>query len=188
MKSFDVDIKKSAGAYEPLPAGGYVAKILNAEVVQYNWGSALVVSFDVAEGEYRSFFANQYRESTSEDKKWKGNYRLTIPDENNQYYEGQKRAFGNFIACVEESNSGWHWSWNESELKGKMVGILVRNYEYDINGRRGWSTEACSAVSVDDVRDKAFKIPKDRQLKQKTNQPTDLSHLPTFNQDDDLPF
>ena len=50
MKAFNgLEIKKSVSASEPLPAGGYVAKILNAKVEEYSWGEVLVISFDVAE-------------------------------------------------------------------------------------------------------------------------------------------
>ena len=39
MKQFSgFEAKKSAGARELLPAGGYVAKILNAEEVSYDGG------------------------------------------------------------------------------------------------------------------------------------------------------
>ena len=69
MKRFDVDIKRSV-SNEPLPAGGYIAKILNAEVKEYTWGEVLVVSFDIAEGEYKDFFANQYKANSNEDKMW----------------------------------------------------------------------------------------------------------------------
>ena len=120
MKAFNgLEIKKSVGASEPLPAGGYVAKILNAKVEEYSWGEVLVISFDVAEGEYKDFFSKQYKENTREDKKWKGNFRLTVPNEGNQYFDSQKRAFGNAIWAIEESNPGYHWDWNEAALKGK---------------------------------------------------------------------
>ena len=92
MKKFDVEIKRNASSSEPLPAGGYVAKIMNAEVKEYSWGEVLVISFDIAEGEYKDFFATQYRENTNEDKKWKGNFRLTVPQEGNQYFENQKKG------------------------------------------------------------------------------------------------
>ena len=50
MKAFNgLEIKKNVGASDPLPAGGYVAKILNAKVEEYSWGEVLVISFDVAE-------------------------------------------------------------------------------------------------------------------------------------------
>ena len=169
MKAFNgLEIKKSVSASEPLPAGGYVAKILNAKVEEYSWGEVLVISFDIAEGEYKDFFSKQYKENTIEDKKWKGNFRLTVPNEGNQYFDSQKRTFGNAIWAIEESNPGYHWDWNETALKGKMVGVLFRNYEYDVDGRQGWSTECCTFVSVDDVRTGNFKHPKDKPLRNKT--------------------
>ena len=169
MKAFNgLEIKKSVSASEPLPAGGYVAKILNAKVETYDWGEKLCISFDIAEGEYKDFFSKQYKENTREDKKWKGNFRLTVPQESNQYFDSQKRTFGNAIWAIEESNPGYHWDWNEAALKGKMVGVLFRNYEYDVDGRQGWSTECCTFVSVEDVRTGNFKHPKDKPLRNKT--------------------
>ena len=42
--------EKPASAREHLPAGGYVAKILNAEELEYSWGRVLLISFDIADG------------------------------------------------------------------------------------------------------------------------------------------
>ena len=188
MKKFDVDIKRSVSGSDPLPVGGYVAKIMNAEVKEYNWGDVLVVSFDIAEGDYKDFFANQYKANTNEDKKWKGNFRINVPQEGNQWYDSQKRSFGNAIACIEESNSGYHWDWDEAKLKGKMVGVLFRNYEYDVQGRTGWSTECGTFVSVDDIRNGNFRQMKDRPLKNKPVETkpivADFEEIST----EDLPF
>ena len=192
MKAFNgLEIKKSVSASEPLPAGGYVAKILNAKVEEYGWGEVLVISFDVAEGEYKDFFSKQYKENTREDKKWKGNFRLTVPNEGNQYFDSQKRTFGNAIWAIEESNPGYHWDWNEAALKGKMVGGLFRNFEWEMNGNSGWSTECCTFVSVEDVRTGNFKQPKDKPLKNKAaSQTATASSFAVIDNDDlsDLPF
>lgn len=192
MKAFNgLEIKKSVSASEPLPAGGYVAKILNAKVEEYGWGEVLVISFDIAEGEYKDFFSKQYKENTREDKKWKGNFRLTVPQESNQYFDSQKRTFGNAIWAIEESNPGYHWDWNESALKGKMVGVLFRNFEWEMNGNSGWSTECCTFVSVEDVRTGNFKQPKDKPLKNKAaSQTATASSFAVIDNDDlsDLPF
>ena len=190
MKAFNgLEIKKSVSASEPLPAGGYVAKILNAKVEEYSWGEVLVISFDVAEGEYKDFFSKQYKENTREDKKWKGNFRLTVPNEGNQYFDSQKRAFGNAIWAIEESNTGYHWDWNEAALKGKMVGVLFRNYEWEMNGNSGWSTECCTFVSVEDVRTGNFKHPKDKPLKRKESYSSNqFSEMAEIDSTDDLPF
>ena len=191
MKAFNgLEIKKSVSASEPLPAGGYVAKILNAKVEEYSWGEVLVISFDVAEGEYKDFFSKQYKENTREDKKWKGNFRLTVPNEGNQYFDSQKRTFGNAIWAIEESNSGYHWDWNEAALKGKMVGVLFRNFEWAMDdGRSGWSTECCTFVSVEDVRTGNFKQPKDKPLKRKESfSSNQFSEMVEIDSTDDLPF
>ena len=191
MKAFNgLEIKKSAGASEPLPAGGYVAKILNAKVEEYNWGEVLVISFDIAEGEYKDFFSNQYKENTREDKKWKGNFRLTVPQESNQYFDSQKRTFGNAIWAIEESNPSFRWAWDENALKGKMVGVLFRNFEWSMDdGRSGWSTECCTFVSVEDVRTGNFKQPKDKPLRNKTvNNATESNFSALDEVESELPF
>ena len=174
MKQFNLEIKRSI-ANEPLQAGGYVAKILNAEVKEYDWGEVLVFSFDIAEGDFKDFFAKQYQANTNEDKKWKGTFRLTVPQESNQYFENQKRAFGNALACTEESNSGYHWNWNESELKGKLVGVLFRNREWEMNGSTGWTTECCTFVNVEEIRTNTYKMPKDKPLANKDAQNSNAS-------------
>ena len=191
MKAFNgLEIKKSVGASEPLPAGGYVAKILNAKVEEYSWGEVLVISFDIAEGEYKDFFSKQYKENTREDKKWKGNFRLTVPQESNQYFDSQKRTFGNAIWAIEESNPGYHWDWNEAALKGKMVGVLFRDREWEIEGNTGMTTECCTFVSVDDVRTNNFKMPKPKMLNKTTSQTASNSNFAVIDDGDlsDLPF
>ena len=190
MKAFNgLEIKKSVSASEPLPAGGYVAKILNAKVEEYSWGEVLVISFDIAEGEYKDFFGKQYKENTREDKKWKGNFRLTVPNEGNQYFDSQKRTFGNAIWAIEASNPVYHWDWNENALKGKMVGVLFRNFEWEMNGNSGWSTECCTFVSVEDVRNGNFKQPKDKPLRNKTGNSSAESIFVDLNDvESELPF
>ena len=184
-----LEIKRIEPASDPLPAGGYVAIILDAEEKEYSWGCVLVISFDILEGEFKDFFKQNYKANTREDKKWKGVYRLTVPQESNQWYDSQKRTFGNAIACIEESNNGYHWNWDEKTLKGKTVGVLFRNFEYDVEGNTGWSTECCSLASVEDIREGNFKMPKDKPLKKKA---TAMPVAPAINfeeiDDEDLPF
>ena len=191
MKEFNgLEIKKSVGASAPLPAGGYVAKILNAKVEEYSWGEVLVISFDIADGEYKDFFSKQYKENTREDKKWKGNFRLTVPNEGNQYFDSQKRTFGNAIWAIEESNPSFRWAWDENALKGNMVGVLFRNFEWEMDdGRSGWSTECCTFVSVEDVRTGNFKQPKDKPLRNKSTNKAPSSNFTVIDDSlDDLPF
>ena len=73
-----------------------------------------------------------------------------------------------------------------------MVGVLFRNFEWAMDdGRSGWSTEACTFVSVEDVRTGNFKQPKDKPLKNKAaSQTATASSFAVIDSDDlsDLPF
>ena len=90
MKAFVGFKPEKSASREQIPAGGYIAKILNAEEVTYDWGSVLLISFDIAEGDYKGFFKKDYDAQQSEDKKWRGKFRVTWPDENSQYFESNR--------------------------------------------------------------------------------------------------
>lgn len=181
-----------------LPAGGYVAKIMGAEVKEYEWGEQLIVSLDIAEGEHKDHFAKEYRANTNEDRKWKGVYRVRIPDESNQYFNSQQRTFNNLIYCLEESNKGYHFDWDEKKLKGKMLGVLYRDKEWEYQGKTGWTTECCAVTDVDAIRKNDFKMPKPKPLANKPmmsgngvellKNMADAETKIEFITDDDLPF
>ena len=190
IKSYNGFKPERTTARETLPAGGYVAKIMDATVISYDWGDVLKVDFDIAEGEYKGFFATDYRNNTNDDKKWRGTYRINIPNESNQYFDSQRKSFNNFIACLEETNNGFHWAWDETALKGKGIGVLFRNKEWEYNGSTGWTTECCAVTTAKDIREGNFKMPKDKPLKAKeTASATSFSNAFTAVDDDaDLPF
>lgn len=185
MRAFKgYEAKKQGGAREILPAGGYVAKILNAEEKRYSWGDVLLISFDISEGEHSDFFNKDYLENTNEDKKWRGTYRLNIPKDDGSETDGwTKNTFGGAMWAIEESNQGYTWNWDEKSLKGKTVGVLFRNKEWEMNGNTGWTTECCKLESADDIRNGKFRMPKDKPLKNKsTNNSSDF--VPNIEVDD----
>ena len=174
---------------ETLPAGGYVAKIMDASVIKYDWGEVLKIDFDIAEGEYKGFFTNDYRANTSDNKKWRGNYRINIPNENNQYFDSQRKSFNNLIACLEETNAGYHFDWDEAKLKGKGIGVLFRNKEWEYNDSTGWTTECCAVTTAEDIRNGKFKTPKDKALKKTGYTAAASTSFAELDDDDsDLPF
>ena len=199
MKAFEgFEAKKSAGVnIDALPAGGYVAKILKVEVCEYNWGDVLVISFDINEGEYKGHFRKRWDADadSSYGQKWKGTFRLNIPSDKSRYPDSDKRAFNNAIWAVEASNKGFKWAWKEEQLKGKLIGVLFRNREWEKDGNTGWTTECCTVTSVEDIRSGSFKVPKDKPLKQATNaaQSNAATKAEAFQQvdtisDDEVPF
>lgn len=89
-----------------------MARLKAAEEVSYDWGTVLLLSFDIAEGEKKDFFAVDYRSQDTEDKKWRGTFRLTEPkDDGSEKDQWAKRAINNMVAVLEESNPGYHWDW-----------------------------------------------------------------------------
>lgn len=152
---------------ERLPIGGYVLKIMKAEEIIYsNGGRGLKLSFDIAEGEYKDFYKNNYSNQI-EPKKWKGIYSFSVPDESTE--EKYRRAFENRIACITDSNLGYEWDWDETKLKGKLVGAVFGNQEYDYNGSTGFFTKCFGLRTVSAIRENRFKVPVDRLLDKKDN-------------------
>lgn len=195
MKQFSGYKAEAPVRREKLPAGGYVARIMDAREQEYSWGSVLLISFDIAEGEHKDFFATDYRGQQQEDKKWRGTYRLRVPkDDGSEQDAWSKRSFGNAMWAVEVSNSGYHWDWNEGGLKGKLVGVLFRNKEWEMNGNTGWTTECCSLVDVESILENRFTMPKDKPLKQHSassapaSSPSAGFEEVAIESDDDLPF
>lgn len=154
-----------------LPAGGYVAKCIGAKVVTYPGKDGnpdfekLEIAVDIVEGEYANYYKDKYDSDTSENKKWKGVCKLYIPtDDGSEMDEYTKRRFKGMTQAFEDSNSGFHWDWNEAKLKGLKVGILVRDKEWAFEGRTGFTPEVISFTSVQNIHDGKFKVPNPKYL------------------------
>ncbi len=170
------NVKAAGEAQERLPVGGYILKVLNAEVLDYSWGSVLKVDFDIAEGDYAGYYAEGYKMQQQEDKKWKGSYRMVIPKEGDDSDKNMwtMRNFKRDYEALEDSNKGYHWDWDESKLKGKLVGGVFHDCEYDINGANGFYTACHHFTSVENIKEEKFRVPKPRMLK-RDNAPDGLN-------------
>lgn len=189
---------EKASAYssqERLPVGGYVLKIMDVKYQENSWGDVIILSFDIAEGEQKDFFADNWKSQTGEDKKWKGTYRMRVPaDDGSEQDEWKMRRFKTDMMNFEESNPGYHWDWEEQTLKGKLIGALFNNKEYEFNGRHGFFTNCHSLTTVEKIRSGKFEIPEDTLLNQ-SNKPQ-MQGQPVGNGfmtipegvDDELPF
>lgn len=189
MKAFNgFEAKKVGGGREVLPAGGYVCEILNAKVEEYQGGrfSSLVLAIEVAEGDYKGFWRKDFDGNDREDKKWRGRFAVSIPkDDGSESDNWTKRSFGNFVWAVQESNPGYNWDWDEKKLKGKKIGVIYRNREWEYNGKTGWTTEAAGAISVEDCRSGNYRKIKDKPLK---NRPAAETAVSPAEDESDLPF
>jgi hypothetical protein len=191
LKGFE-KAKVITGGVPQLPKGGYIAKILDCKEESKNGYSWLAFSFDITEGEHKGHFAEQYRANTNENKKWRGTYNAFIPDESSQYYDENLNKFKTMIANIEESNPGYHWDWDETKLKGKTIGVLFGEKEFETESNGVIILTECRGIrSVDCIKNGKFKMP---ALKTLSKSPSVSSPVSTgfadlgAVDDDDLPF
>lgn len=191
LKGFE-NAKVITGGVPQLPKGGYIAKILDCKEESKNGYSWLAFSFDITEGEHKGHFAEQYRANTNENKKWRGTYNAFIPDESSQYYDENLNKFKTMIANIEESNPGYHWDWDESKLKGKTIGVIFGEKEFETEKGDVIIVTECRGIrSVECIKQGKFKMPALKALNGAPSVSTANTSSNAFaevDDDDDLPF
>lgn len=185
---------KRRKSFKLLPKGAYVVEIKSARVDQNKKGngSHLTIAFDIAEGEYKGFYATQFEKNTNEDKKWPRDaiYYLTVPEGNSSEYVHTN--WNTFFADLEDSNNGFRFDGDEKSLKGKLIGGKFHNEQSEYNGnvydhiRLRWTCVA------DDVRSGNYgAMPQDKFVDYKgPTAPTDANGFMDFPEDidDEVPF
>ena len=175
-----------------LPAGAYPIVIKAAEEKNYQSSSGdsfskLEISFEICDGEFKDFFAEDYRAQMQEDKRWKGVLRQYIPkDDSSEKDEWTKRSFKTLITAIEESNPQFHWDWDEKKLKGLKAACLFRNEEWEFNGRSGWKAQPFKFISMEQFTSGEYKLPADKPLKDKPKA-SGFEAIDSVS-DEDLPF
>lgn len=186
---------KAYSSFETLPAGCYVCKIMKVEEAKSKTGKEMVVVyFDIAEGDFKEFFAKSYKEDTREDKKWRGvTYILTEDADGNT-----SRSFKSFMDSVKQSNKGWNEVWGDGfcqSFKDKLVGGLFRREEYaKQDGGTTWSTKLQYFDTVERVKSGKSKTPADKPLINNSNASATAAsgngwmNIPDGLEDEGLPF
>lgn len=151
-----------------LAPGGYVLAVQAVKIEDTQWGPRLAFKFEIAEGEQKGFFGKLYAATPKdwEDVKWKGTYRLKIP-QNTGDAEKYAKSLGFFksqLEAFEQSNPGLkinaEGDWDEQMLARRYVGAIFNEKEYDWNGKTGFFTQCKRFVSVNDIRTGNFTVPK----------------------------
>lgn len=158
MKSFsgydEAKKEAQATASAKLPVGAYVCKVQDVRLEEFDWGSRLIIAYDVIEGEFKDFFKKQFEENNSEDKKWKGKTAIYVPkDDGSEKDKITKKSFASWMDAFEKSNSGYSWDWDEKKLKNKVIGIVYGETGTVIEGKEVKFTEARFGVDAQLVRD-----------------------------------
>lgn len=150
-----------------LPVGAYVAKILKTEIDGTAPNQALILGLDVADGEFENFYMNKFLAAKAAgskygEVKYKGTYRLRIPNVNNKedaYPETTLKRFNDMIFRFQQSNPGFTWTGDETQLIGLLVGINMQEDAYNGNT----FTRVGMLANVQDVREGKVKPMKPRK-------------------------
>ena len=93
-----------------------------------------------------------------------------------------------FTNCIEQSNAGYEWDWNEKGLIGKVVGLVLGEEEYEkSDGSVGVRLYVKEVKTVQEIKDGNFKIPELKVLKNRPSAPVNNGFTEVAT-DDDLPF
>lgn len=186
---------KAAGERVKLPAGGYEAKIINAKVVNYEGSNGsyerLEIAVDITAGEYKDYYKQDFDSNTRDDRKWRGVARFYVPtDDGSEKDEYTKSVLKSVTDALEDSNKDYHWDWDETKLKGLKVGILVRDKEYEIDGKHGFSPEIFRFTDINRIKEGKFTVPKQKLLKGSsgTSAAASAETDSAASSDDDYPF
>jgi len=145
------NIQATNGDFARPTPGGYVCEIMRAEDVPFSEetgkGDYLKIEYDFTEGELAGYHADAYKKFGY----WGGKLVRS-------YKEKALGMFKHFTNCVEESNEGYTWDWDEQKLVGKKIGLVLGEEEYTGNdGAIKTRLYVKDVKNVDDIRKGDFK-------------------------------
>jgi hypothetical protein len=166
------NVQASTGEFARPLAGGYVAMITNVEDVPLNpntnKGDYLKIEYDFAEGEFFAYFS----EFNKKFGYWhRGGSFLK------SYKETALGIFKHFTNCIEKSNEGYSWNFDEKTLTGKQIGLVLGEEEYIANdGSIKTRLYVADVRTVDQIRNGDFRIPALKKIKQEEQGFVDIAN------------
>lgn len=179
--------------YTQLPKGGYVVKIMKAEVKNNRVGQYIELSCDICEGEYSGFYAADYR-NQGDPKKWHCVSFINVPRDDGSEKDGwTKKSFKTWYDALEQSNPGYTFDWDDTKLKGLICGAVFAGEEYiGRDGSKKMAIKIRNWIPADNVRKGKYKIPEDKTVKSGGSAAPSSSSgsgfIPVSETDADLPF
>lgn len=181
---------------EQLPTDkAYVCEIKGAKEVDYTTDNGyrvhrVDIALDVCEGEYEGFYQKKFDDSQDEDKKWKGVVKLNIPKfDGTEKDNWTVKSFNTQFVAIEDSNPGYTWNNVLDSLKGKKIGLVLRDKEWEFNGNRGFYSEPYKLISVANARAQKFRKPNTKYLSSDSTGDVASGFTPISNAvDEELPF
>lgn len=160
-KNWD-SVQANTGDYESLKLGGHEVIIKNAyEYKGMTGNTSLRVEVDIdGNDEQKGFYQKQFDNNTNSDKKW--------PSASTKYISLKEddtcvAMFKGFTTCVENSNPGYTWNFDEKTLIGKkLCGVYGLEEYQDNEGKTKTATKLVQFRSLDKLN--TIKIPKVKKL------------------------
>jgi hypothetical protein len=170
QKPIDYDGVQAYGDFTPLKLGGHICKIMQVKETKTKrtGKDMLEISLDIAEGDQKGYYEQQYKNDTRENKKW-GCIVYQLVNDNEG---GTSRGFKSFITSVENSNAGFKIVWGNnfaSCFKGKLVGGVFGREQYLNNaGEKKFATKCVQFRSVNAIH-AGVEAPEDKLLPEEGN-------------------
>ena len=151
IENWDNIEAKGMEDFKSLPIGAYECVIRDASINnnEQTGKTTLKIEVDIANGEYKNYYQKRYDNNTNAEKKWDNNATryLAFEGENASYFKG-------FITSVENSNTGYKWTWDETTLKNKKICGVFQYEEYEKqDGSKGVKVRLNRFRSLDKLKE-----------------------------------
>lgn len=173
------EIKASTGEFDRPAAGGYIVELLGAVDVPFDElkqkGAYLKIDYDIAVGEFKGYYTKQY-------ERFSGEYKTNFI---RSYKEKALGMFKHFTNCLEESNPGYKWDWDERKIAGKFIGVVLGEEEYEKkDGTIGTVLKVKEIKTVEQIANGDFKVPALKRL----DNVAKVSDFVVVDDEESLPF
>lgn len=154
------EVSENTGEYRKLPAGGYVCRIVRAELGERYDRPQLYLYIDIAEGEYACYFKAQNRET------WSNNavFARYVYDETTKKITSTLKGL---LVSVEKSNPNFKvdlTKFDTNSLVGKLCGFTFGEREYIYKDTVRLTTEVRFPMAADRIRSGDFTVPPLKEL------------------------
>ena len=153
------NVQATTGEFNKPTAGGYCIEILAVKDVPMNEqtgkGDYLKIDYDICHGEFAGYYTKQNEKFGGD---WFANFIRS-------YKETAAGMFKHFIKCVEESNAGYKWAWDEKSLVHKYIGVVLGEEEYQKkDGSVGTKLVVKDIKTTEQILKGEFKVPAIKKL------------------------
>ena len=180
INNFDT-VKATTGEFKRPTPNGYICKITLADDYPFDAntgkGDYLKIEYDIASGEFKDYYTEQYN-------RFGGDFWAATMFRS--YKEKALGMFKHFTNCIEESNPGFKWNWEEQKLVGLRFGATLQEEEYEKqDGSVGTWLVVRDIKTVKQIMDGDFKVPETKRLVRAS---APVSDFVVLDNSDPLPF